>query len=79
MKSVTDLVFSSYDGDLRSHSVEDETVFQRLLVPQYPRKGESFNLNSRLNLGVGGDGVIGRKVSLICSNILIAQGIMGWN
>ncbi|RVD80185.1 uncharacterized protein DFL_008090 [Arthrobotrys flagrans] len=37
------------------------------------------SLPSRLDLGVGGQGVIGRKMSLMNSRQVIAQGIIGWN
>ncbi|KAK6362653.1 hypothetical protein TWF730_000108 [Orbilia blumenaviensis] len=39
----------------------------------------NVSLPARLDLGVGGQGVIGRKVSLMNSRQVIAEGIIGWN
>ncbi|RMZ78077.1 hypothetical protein DV737_g4045, partial [Chaetothyriales sp. CBS 132003] len=41
---------------------------------------ESCLVGRRLNLGVGGDGVVGRTVSLIDEQkqVLLGQGVIGW-
>ncbi|KAK6535866.1 hypothetical protein TWF281_000116 [Arthrobotrys megalospora] len=38
-----------------------------------------ISLPARLDLGVGGQGVIGRKMTLMNSRQVIAEGIIGWN
>jgi hypothetical protein len=40
---------------------------------------ESFNLPRKLDLGVGGEGIIGRRVGLVRQTQLLRQGIIGWN
>lgn len=44
----------------------------------------SFDLAQQLNLGVGGDGVIGRRVQLVADSPsfgerVLREGVMGWN
>lgn len=45
--------------------------------------GSSFQLPKKLDLGVGGEGVIGRKISLVRNTPLgltvFRQGIIGYN
>jgi hypothetical protein len=36
-------------------------------------------LDRRLNLGVGGDGIIGRTVSVVKEGVVLGEGIIGWN
>lgn len=47
------------------------------------RGTDAFTLPQKLNLGVGGDGVIGRNVSLVRRTPkgmhVLRQGIIGWN
>jgi hypothetical protein len=38
-----------------------------------------FSLPRKLDLGVGGEGVIGRRVGLVRQTKLLRQGIIGWN
>jgi hypothetical protein len=40
---------------------------------------ESFSLPRKLDLGVGGEGIIGRRVGLVRQTQLLRQGIIGWN
>jgi hypothetical protein len=40
---------------------------------------ESFSLPRKLDLGVGGEGIIGRRVGLMRQTQLVRQGIIGWN
>ncbi|KAF7189378.1 hypothetical protein HII31_09356 [Pseudocercospora fuligena] len=62
------------DGDLTSQQPLDASVLHRFQVTN----NEQF-LAPRMDLGVGGDGIIGRRVSLIQNQILVGQGIIGWN
>ncbi|EME79400.1 uncharacterized protein MYCFIDRAFT_212209 [Pseudocercospora fijiensis CIRAD86] len=61
------------DGDLTSQQPLDASVLHEFQVTK-----DEF-LAPRMDLGVGGDGVIGRRVSLIQNQILVGQGIIGWN
>ncbi|KXS93453.1 hypothetical protein AC579_1414 [Pseudocercospora musae] len=61
------------DGDLTSQQPLDASVLHRFQVTK-----NEF-LAPRMHLGVGGDGIIGRRVSLIQNQILVGQGIIGWN
>ena len=36
-------------------------------------------LGQRLELGVGGEGVIGKMVSVSCSGVEVGNGVVGWN
>ena len=36
-------------------------------------------LSQRLDLGVGGEGVIGKMVSVSCNHRDLGHGIIGWN
>lgn len=38
-----------------------------------------FSLERTFDLGVGGDGVIGRRVSLVGREGVLGEGILGWN
>lgn len=72
---------SSRDGDLRF----DETVgkaasiLHRFSLPRTLKAGVPFALPSKLDLSVGGNGVIGRRVSLLAGHVVLAEGILGWN
>lgn len=69
----------SRDGDLRSNTITDSSILHRIALPKDVKFGTAFDLNARLDLGVGGDGIIGRRVSLIGDERVIGEGIMGWN
>ncbi|KAF3940803.1 hypothetical protein ABW19_dt0201209 [Dactylella cylindrospora] len=68
------------DGDLNCNDPSQEPLYQ-LPVDIYGAEAEECEifLTSKLDLGVGGRGVIGRKMSLMNSRQVIAQGIIGWN
>lgn len=36
-------------------------------------------LDRRLVLGMGGDGIIGRSVSVVRGGVVLGEGIIGWN
>lgn len=36
-------------------------------------------LGRRLELSVGGEGVVGKMVSVTCSGVEIGNGVVGWN
>ena len=36
-------------------------------------------LRQRLDLGVGGEGVIGKLVSVACNGTDLGNGVIGWN
>ena len=67
------------DGDLRSNAMSESSILHRFAVPKSLPTGAYFPLDSKVDLGVGGEGVIGRRVSLMSDHILVGEGIMGWN
>ncbi|KAI5853446.1 hypothetical protein BZA05DRAFT_444459 [Tricharina praecox] len=42
-------------------------------------KADGLPLDRRLDLGVGGDGIIGRSVSVVRKGVVLGEGIIGWN
>ncbi|KAF3317400.1 hypothetical protein TWF173_011054 [Orbilia oligospora] len=66
------------DGNL---NYEDTTQEPLHYIPFniYGEQACEMSLPARLDLGVGGQGVIGRKMSLMNSRQVIAEGIIGWN
>ena len=38
-----------------------------------------FILASKVHLGIGGDGIIGRRVSLLADDVVVGEGIVGYN
>ena len=58
-------------------------IFDRQM--QHDRAGEQQSttavaLNQRLNLGVGGDGIVGRRISVLGEgNQILGEGIIGWD
>ena len=42
-------------------------------------KTPTAELNRRLDLGVGGEGVIGKMVSVSCNGLDLGNGVIGWN
>jgi hypothetical protein len=77
----------SRSGDLRANSDPQDVLhtFSLGLDGASDAKGvDSFQLPTRLDLGVGGDGVVGRRVSLVRKtgmggSRVLRQGIIGWN
>ena len=69
----------SRDGDLRSEGSLEESILHRFALPAVARDSVPFLLASPLDLGVGGDGVIGRRVSFVQDRALVGQGIIGFN
>ncbi|KAK3719560.1 hypothetical protein LTR37_004418 [Vermiconidia calcicola] len=67
------------DGDLRSGVMTDQSILHRIMIPKALEPGAGFSLQTKLDLGVGGDGIIGRKVSLLDGHVVLAEGIVGWN
>lgn len=72
-------MFRSRDGDLASGSLAEASVLHRFAVPQMACNGHAFSLDHSLDLGVGGDGIIGRRVSLVREQTVLGEGIIGWN
>ncbi|KAK6508868.1 hypothetical protein TWF481_003635 [Arthrobotrys musiformis] len=66
------------DGNL---NYEDTTRAPLHHIPfdLYEDQMYEISLPARLDLGVGGEGIIGRKMSLMNSRQVIAEGIIGWN
>ena len=82
----------SRSGDLRSLDADPRDVLHSFPLAPYASPAavvssagivDSFQLPTRLNLGVGGEGVIGRRVSLVRRTAVGARvvgvGIIGWN
>lgn len=44
-----------------------------------PLRSGLSSLERRLDLGVGGKGIIGRAVSIVAGGAVLGQGIVGWN
>lgn len=66
-------------GDLRAARNLDEAVLHQFIVPESMMTGRSFPLSNKLNLSVGGDGVIGHRASFVRDGTTLAEGIIGWN
>ncbi|KAK6357693.1 hypothetical protein TWF718_002001 [Orbilia javanica] len=66
------------DGNLNYEETSREPL-HHIPVDVYGDQACEISLPSRLDLGVGGQGVIGRKMSLMNSRQVIAEGIIGWN
>lgn len=69
----------SRTGDLRSNPQEQDCVLHRFAVPGSAVDHVPFSLGRRLDLGVGGEGIIGRRVSFLQGREVIGEGIIGWN
>jgi hypothetical protein len=57
----------------------EAAILHCIELPTDLNAGAKFPLRMRLDLGVGGNGVIGRRVSLLASGRVVGEGIMGWN
>ena len=60
-------------------TIAEASVMHRISIPRLVRTSELFPVDSRLELGVGGAGIVGRRVSLLRGQNVIGRGIMGWN
>lgn len=69
----------SRDGDLRVDGSTPSSVLHRFSLPGTSKAGVPFSLATKLDLGVGGNGIIGRRVSLLAGHVVLAEGILGWN
>lgn len=75
-------MFGSRTGDLRADPqglLEEECVLHRFAVPGSAIDRVPFSLERRLDLGVGGEGIIGRRVSFLQGRCVLGEGIIGWN
>ncbi|KAK3326173.1 hypothetical protein B0H66DRAFT_148701 [Apodospora peruviana] len=70
----------SLTGDL-TKSVHDSGLLQQFTLPVQPTSSESqwTNMGGSLLLNVGGDGIIGRRVSMTKEGEMLADGIVGFN
>ena len=77
----------SRSGDLRAKA-DPQDVLHSFSLGSSPfdriHGSDRFRLPAKLDLGVGGDGVIGRRVSLVRRTgadgaRVLRQGIIGWN
>ncbi|KAG9518591.1 hypothetical protein KCV07_g5565, partial [Aureobasidium melanogenum] len=64
------------DGDLRA-SAPMTSVLHAFPLSTFTT--QSFSLPRKLDLGVGGEGIIGRRVGLVRHTQVLRQGIIGWN
>jgi len=76
----------SRHGDLRAESGESDYLHCFSMCIQhlpYNRSASTFKLPWSISLGVGAEGVVGRKVSLVhmgdLGQRIVRQGIIGWN
>ncbi|KAF8543891.1 hypothetical protein BDD12DRAFT_873869 [Trichophaea hybrida] len=78
------------DYEVRIHSLGDltvgassagEIVYSLLLLKAAAAAGSGLlALDRRLELGVGGDGIIGRVISVVGKGgVVLGEGIIGWN
>ncbi|KAI5238111.1 hypothetical protein E4T47_07940 [Aureobasidium subglaciale] len=64
------------DGDLRAPAPTTSILHA---FPLSTSTSQSFSLPRKLDLGVGGEGVIGRRVGLVRQAQVLRQGIIGYN
>ncbi|KAI4716972.1 hypothetical protein E4T48_06841 [Aureobasidium sp. EXF-10727] len=64
------------DGDLRA-SAPTTSILHAFPLSTFTT--QSFSLPHKLDLGVGGEGIIGRRVGLVRQAQVLRQGIIGWN
>ena len=79
----------STSGDLRQRDLSESDQFLHSFIldsqTRRNRAGEqhstpSMALNQRLNFGVGGNGIVGRKISVLGEgNQILGEGIIGWD
>lgn len=69
--------YPSRTGDLRFEN--EDSVLHRFMVPESIIDSEPFSTGRTLDLGVGGDGVIGRRVSFLVGGRVLGEGVIGWN
>ncbi|THY93779.1 hypothetical protein D6C93_05533, partial [Aureobasidium pullulans] len=65
------------DGDLRAEA--PATSILHAFPLEMTTREQSFSLPRKLDLGVGGEGVIGRRVGLVRQAQVLRQGIIGYN
>lgn len=70
---------SSSSSSSSSDPMDCESILHRIEIPAKIQNRMPFSLASRFDLGVGGEGIVGRRVSLIRDHLLVGQGIVGWN
>jgi len=64
----------SLTGDL-TKPVEESGLLQQFALPT----GLDLALDDSLSLNVGGDGIIGRRVTMMTRGEMVADGIVGFN
>ena len=67
---------------VRIHRLGDLTAGENEILHSLPLElfsAGSVTLDRRLVLGVGGDGIIGRSVSVVRGGVVVGGGIIGWN
>lgn len=69
--------YCSKDGDLRAEA--PTTSILHAFPLEMTTREQSFSLPRKLDLGVGGEGVIGRRVGLVRQAQVLRQGIIGYN
>nr|POE86968.1 hypothetical protein CFP56_64000 [Quercus suber] len=69
----------SRDGDLLMGDMTEKSVLHLITVPASSHTGAVFKLQRRLDLSVGEQGVIGRRVSFVQGQDVLGHGIIGWN
>ena len=75
-------LFQNADSDTESDSDDDSTSFNPVMhtflldVTTVSKTGDK-----RLNLGVGGEGIVGRTVSVLDSRSkrILGEGVIGWS
>lgn len=67
----------SKDGDLRAEALT--TSILHAFPLEMTTREQPFSLPRKLDLGVGGEGVIGRRVGLVRQAQVLRQGIIGYN
>lgn len=70
---------ASSSSSSSSDPMDCESILHRIEIPAKIQNRMPFSLASRFDLGVGGEGIVGRRVSLIRDHLLVGQGIVGWN
>nr|POE77520.1 hypothetical protein CFP56_09167 [Quercus suber] len=65
------------DGDLLAGDMSEGSILHLITVPVSSQTGALFRLPRRLDLSVGEQGVIGRRVSYVQGRNVLGQGIIG--
>ncbi|SMR53114.1 unnamed protein product [Zymoseptoria tritici ST99CH_1A5] len=70
---------SSEEDEDEAWDFDPSTILHMIPLPHSIQPDVPFDLGRRLDLGVGGEGIIGRRVSFVTGGRVVGEGVMGWN